>query len=70
MEQGATVLNKTLRVHIEVVNEAGLVTDRKVINEKEIIYPRNAGEFGFNQAEQLTLLDDIQQCLLDNRLVF
>jgi hypothetical protein len=64
------MVNKTLRVHIEVVNEIGQVVDRKVINEKEIIYPRNAGEFGFNQAEQLSLIDDIQQCLIDNQAGF
>jgi hypothetical protein len=64
------VVNKTLRVHIDVVNESGEVIDSKVINEKEIIHPRNAGEFGYNQAEQLSLLDDIQQSLLDNQADF
>lgn len=64
------MINKTLRIQVDIVNEAGQVTDSKVISEKEIIYPRNAGEFGFNQAEQLSILDDIQQSLLDNQAGF
>ena len=64
------MVNKTLRVYIDVINDAGEVVGKKVINEKEIIYPRNLSEFGFNQAEQLKMVDDIQQCLLDSQAGF
>ena len=64
------MVNKVIRVHVEILNEAGEVTGSKIINEKEIIYPRDVGELGFNQAEQLSMLDDIQQSLLDNQAVF
>lgn len=64
------VINKTLRVHIQIIDETGQAIESKVIAEKEIIHPRTIVELGFNQAEQLGILNNIQQGLLDNQASF
>jgi len=62
--------HKTLRITVEVIDEMGETVDKRMITEKEIIHPKTASDLGFNQSEQLGILDDVQQSLLDQQSNF
>lgn len=47
------------------VDENGNELSTKVISSKEILPPTDCSNFGYNQQEQLKILEEAQQTLLD-----
>ena len=54
-----------LRVTVEVLSEDGEVISHEIIQTKEIKKPTSAFELGFRHSEQISLIERIQQLLLN-----
>ncbi len=54
-----------LRVTVEVLNEDGKVISHEIIQTKEITKPTSAFDLGFRHSEQISLIERIQQLLLN-----
>ncbi len=63
-------MSKELVVSINVVEENGTVSLSKEVARKKITCPTDISNFGYNQLEQLQMMEDIQQSMLDNQVIF
>ena len=62
-------MNKMILKAVEVdANGNELAT--KIISSKEILPPRDCSNFGYNQQEQLKIMEQAQQTLLDTQADF
>ncbi|NRD71808.1 UPF0236 family protein [Shewanella sp. VB17] len=63
-------MNLSVRVIVETINEAGEVKSHSIINIKPVIPPSSLAALGYRQAEQIEMLQYIQQALLDEQSYF
>ena len=63
-------MNLSVHVIVETINEAGEVKSHSVINIKSVTPPCSLAALGYRQAEQIEILQHIQQTLLDEQSYF
>lgn len=63
-------MSKKIIVKAFEVDSDGNELSAKIISTKDVLPPTSIADFGYNQEEQLKMLEQIQQSLLDSQADF